>query len=268
MNKKQVVERIEVQEDSLFYHEHLARYRFAASYLRPGWTLDIASGTGYGAQLLTEQAGIAVVAADLNWPSLTQARQTYPSRQIYFMEANGMHLPFADACFQNIVTLETLEHIPDDHGYVSELARVLRPDGVCVLSTPNRAYSLSRNRVNPYHVREYVEDELRTVLHRAFTQVHFFYQGFAERYHAELSAYSAAIQASKRQLNPMKQFLVNRIYRPLKKWAPSSIVNYFIQRWLKLFYPQPALADVIIAETPPKDLSVFVVVCREPRRPY
>jgi 2-polyprenyl-3-methyl-5-hydroxy-6-metoxy-1,4-benzoquinol methylase len=64
-----------------------------------------------------------------------------------------------------------LEHIwtPDD--YVRELARVTRPGGVLVLSTPNRATfspGLGRRErpTNLYHCREYDADELADELGR------------------------------------------------------------------------------------------------------
>ena len=59
-------------------------------------------------------------------------------------------------------------HIDDDAAFVREIARVLRPGGRMILTTPNAPMSLTRN---PWHVREYRIDELRRLLSEAFSAV-------------------------------------------------------------------------------------------------
>ena len=61
-----------------------------------------------------------------------------------------------------------IEHIDDDAAFVREIARVLRPGGRMILTTPNAPMSLTRN---PWHVREYRIDELRRLLSEAFSAV-------------------------------------------------------------------------------------------------
>jgi ubiquinone/menaquinone biosynthesis C-methylase UbiE len=256
---------MDVRPESLFYHEHLARYRFAETYIRRGRTLDIATGTGYGANLLCQNPEIYVVGADIDRQSLREARQEYPDKRIGFLSANGSLLPFQDDCFQNIVTLETIEHIADDYEYSRELARILHPDGVCVLSTPNREHSEHHHRSNPYHVREYSEYELIRLLRRYFTTVDLFYQGFADRYYRGVSQYAADIQSAKQQLNPLVQFIIDNTYRPMKQMVPTRMTNFFIRKLLKRTYPQPSLADIVISPGPLEDTSVFIAVCQQPR---
>lgn len=265
MSRGQVVERMSVQPESLFYHEHLARYRFAAQHVQPGRTLDIASGTGYGTNLLSQTPGVSVVGADLDQLAMAQARRDYPDGRISFVIADGRFLPFCDACFDSIVTLETIEHIDDDHGYLRELTRVLRPNGVCILSTPNQAYSLRHKIVNPYHVREYAVDELLDMLSAYFAKVELYYQGYSAQYHARVRSYAASIQAEKKKLNPVVQFLIHYIYRPVKRLIPTRVVNAFIRRLLGLSYPQPDLGDITILPEPVEDASVFIMLCRQPR---
>jgi ubiquinone/menaquinone biosynthesis C-methylase UbiE len=262
MTMSKVVERIEVHPESLFYQEHLARYRFALRHLRPGLTLDIACGTGYGSQLLFEQRGSQVVGADVDRPALARARHDYPGHGTLFVAADGTRLPFPERCFHTIVTFETIEHIQADRAYVGELGRVLHPEGVCILSTPNRAYSEREKRRNPYHVREYDEAELARLLSTVFSQVSMFYQGFAAEYHHEVGRYTADIQARKQRLNPLMKFGVEHVYRPLKQLVPTRIANVFIRRLLGLRYPQPELSHISIADQPLADINVYVAVCR------
>ncbi len=58
-------------------------------------------------------------------------------------------LPFPDQSFDCCLASEVLEHIPDDHKAVSEIARVLRPDGMLLISVP----ALPAPH-DPNHVRE------------------------------------------------------------------------------------------------------------------
>ena len=53
-------------------------------------------------------------------------------------------LPFADASFDGIVSIETIEHLENPWSFVRELARLLRPGGFLVLSTPNVSSIFSR----------------------------------------------------------------------------------------------------------------------------
>lgn len=54
-------------------------------------------------------------------------------------------IPFADAHFDNVFTIEVLEHVPNPFGAIAEIHRVLKPGGVWVVSVPN-----------PYHLKELV----------------------------------------------------------------------------------------------------------------
>jgi ubiquinone/menaquinone biosynthesis C-methylase UbiE len=263
MKYSTVVERISVQPKSLFYREHEARYHFAASYLRPGLTLDIACGTGYGTQQLAKVPGVRAVGADIFLPALRDARQTYSDAQLGYVAASGPALPFPAHAAQNIVTLETLEHIADACGYLREIARVLHPTGLCVLSTPDRAYSLRHQIANPYHVHEYSPAELLSLLGEFFATVDLYYQGFSANYHAQVRSYAAVIQTRKKTLSPATQFVVDHMYRPIRSRLPKNVANFFIRKLLGLSYPQPDPADIAITKEPAEDTSTLIVICQK-----
>jgi ubiquinone/menaquinone biosynthesis C-methylase UbiE len=262
-----VVERMEVAPESLFYHEHVARYRFAATHLRPGATLDIATGTGYGADLLRHCVGGDVVGVDIYQPALEAAQQQYGlDDRIHFVVGNGTALPFADGSFRNVVTLETIEHIEDDHALLYELSRVLCSDGTLVVSTPNRNHSVRHNKVNPYHVREYTLSELASLLHSYFADIQLCYQGFSPRYHDQVEIYAGSIQAQKKNLPAAVKFGIDHVYAHVKKLVPNDLTNLIIHMLLKLRYPQPDVADIVISSQPMEDPEVFIAICRQPRQ--
>lgn len=259
-----VVERISVHSGSLFFHEHLARYAFARERVRPGRVLDIACGTGYGTHLFATTPGVWCLGVDLDQPAVFDARRAYPEPSVNFSIARGDGLPFPSGTFESIVSLETIEHVEDDRGLLRDFVRVLAPDGVVILSTPNREYSIEHRVINPYHVREYFEAELRHLLQAFFGHVAFAYQGFSPHYRAELNGYSASIQARRNSLGAPLRLILDRAYDPVKKRLPTRLKDFFIRRLVRLRFPQPDPRDIVIASEPMLGMSNFVVVCEQP----
>lgn len=172
---------------------HRAAYRFAvACEAAPGSTaaraaisgaapcvLDLGCGTGYGAAELAA-AGLPVVGLDRVRPA-PRARQAGAR----FVCGDLERLPFRAARFDRIVSFQVVEHLADPGRYLSEMARLLRPGGIALLTTPNR---LESDGENPYHLREYTGDELARVLSRHFERVELrgiHAHGPAARYHAD-----------------------------------------------------------------------------------
>lgn len=263
MRKKRELERMDVNPNDLHYREHLARYDFACRYVSPGPLLDIASGTGYGCAYLQADCKAHVVGIDIDRTSALEAHKAYPDPRITFMVGDGTAIPFQANTFKTITCLETLEHIQDDARFLSELARVLRSDGICVLSATNRLYSQKHEIRYPYHVREYDESELLQLLSSFMQPVQIFYQGFEERYHEDVRKYANEIQIQKRKLPKILRWAIDHFYQPFKQYIPVSITNHFIRNLLGLSYPQPGLTDITISTLPLVDCSTFVVICRK-----
>jgi hypothetical protein len=54
-----------------------------------------------------------------------------------------------------VVSFETIEHISEHEEMFAEIKRVLKDDGLLIMSSPDkRYYSEARNYENPFHVRE------------------------------------------------------------------------------------------------------------------
>ena len=148
--------------------EHWHRYHFAAAFVAGKRVLDVACGEGYGAALLS-RAAAHVTGIDLSSDAIAHARATYASPQVEFAEGSCARLPVADASVDVAVSFETLEHIGEQEAFIDELARVLKPGGVVVLSCPNRReYSDARAFSNEFHVKELYRDELAALVKRRF----------------------------------------------------------------------------------------------------
>jgi SAM-dependent methyltransferase len=154
---------------SALWGEHRGRYRFASAYTAGRCTLDVACGAGFGLELLVE-AGARAIGVDLGATALAEARRAQPGARL--LRADALRLPLPDASVEAVVSMETIEHVPDATRLVSEFRRVLVPDGTLVVSTPNRSFGPERLHTgNPFHVREFTADELAALLGTAFAQV-------------------------------------------------------------------------------------------------
>jgi SAM-dependent methyltransferase len=138
---------------------HLERYEFAAKHLRPGRVLDLACGVGYGTKLLRERSGNPVTGVDLSREAIEYARSRYAGAGIEFQLADAMR--FTDARgFDSIVSLETVEHLPDPAGFLARVVALLRPGGSFVASVPTTPSS----DVNPHHLHDFTERSFRAAV--------------------------------------------------------------------------------------------------------
>jgi len=163
-------------------NEHMARYRFAARFADASTlVLDAGCGSGYGAAEFPNAA--SVVAIDVSAEAIAHARRAYSRSGVHFLQGACESLPFADQSFDLVVAFEVLEHIERWPLMLLDAGRVLRPSGVLLVSTPNKAwYAESRAAAgpNPYHVREFEYDEFKTALEAVFPHVHLWTQNHSE----------------------------------------------------------------------------------------
>jgi SAM-dependent methyltransferase len=127
-----------VAVENYWFRRHEAAYRWmvATQPVHDAVVVEAGCGEGYGAALLAA-AGAAVVAGlDLDHPTLVHAADRYP--QVATVRANLVALPVATSRADLVVSSQVVEHLWDQDAFVAECARVLRPGGSLVLTTPNR----------------------------------------------------------------------------------------------------------------------------------
>ena len=149
--------------------EHYHRYCFARDFCVDRDVLDIASGEGYGAAILADVAR-SVVGVELDAEAVAFSQNNYVIPTLSFIVGDALAIPLEDASVDVVVSFETLEHVRDQALFISEIKRVLRPDGLLIISTPDRnIHSGIGMPVNPYHIYELSGPEFDTLLGRSFT---------------------------------------------------------------------------------------------------
>jgi len=163
-------------------YEHWHRYAFARRFAEGRRVLDAACGEGYGTALLGQVAA-SVVGVDIDIATIDQARAMYgDGSRIRFLAASCSGLPLPSGSFDLVVSFETIEHLQaaDQRNMLSEFARVLVPDGVLIVSSPNkRLYSDARGYVNPFHLQELYRDDLSRLLAARFPAQRWYHQRLA-----------------------------------------------------------------------------------------
>jgi len=158
------------QVDPDLWAEHISRYAFASRFAPEALVLDVGCGAGYGTAELASRARFAI-GIDLAPEAITHATSTYTLPNIRFVPGSALALPFANESFELVTAFEVIEHLTDWRSLLSEAKRLLHPDGVFLVSTPNKDYyTASRGSAgpNPFHTHEFEFDEFRTVLTEFF----------------------------------------------------------------------------------------------------
>ena len=148
--------------------------------------LDLGCSIGIITEELACRARMAA-GLDIDGPALRYAAGQ-PGAKGVFLFGDGGATPFADTSFDVIVCSQVYEHSPDVPALVSEIYRLLKDDGVCFFSGPNRWAVMERHYYLPFlswlprsladlyvrlagRAREYYEHplsagNLRHILHR------------------------------------------------------------------------------------------------------
>ncbi|WP_211460703.1 class I SAM-dependent methyltransferase [Collimonas silvisoli] len=149
--------------------EHLHRYAVAQNYAGGLCVLDIASGEGYGTSILAAVAHSAI-GVDISPDAVKHAQLTYQAPNLEYRNGSCAAIPVESASIDLVVSFETIEHHDQHEAMMREIKRVLKPDGLLLISSPNKLeYSDVPGYDNPYHVKELYLDEFQQLLNQHFT---------------------------------------------------------------------------------------------------
>ncbi len=152
--------------------EAQSRYHYIKKFIgRTDTVLDMASGTGYGSNIIAEKAAL-VVGIDISDEALLFAKNNFPKENLGFIKMDVHKTLFQDKAFSVIVGFEMIEHLQKPKVFLKEVDRLLSKNGYFLVSTPNRLTQSKDGEVmSPYHTKEFSPAELETLLRPFFKSV-------------------------------------------------------------------------------------------------
>ncbi|MEM7482401.1 MAG: glycosyltransferase [Acidobacteriota bacterium] len=153
--------------------EHVSRYHFAAQVARGRRLLDFGCGAGYGAAILQKAGARSTIGCDLAADAIAFARSRYRLPGLHFFVTDCEQAALPDGAFDLIVAFEIIEHLRSYRSFLGEVRRLLAPQGLFILSTPNKETYRSEpgTAPNPFHLHEFELGELLDELEPLFSTV-------------------------------------------------------------------------------------------------
>ena len=229
-------ERVYSKEDGKeLLAQHIARYKFAQAFVTNKTVVDFACGSGYGTAMLAEAKPKNVTGIDISQDAVSYAKTHFEIPGVTFLQGSSEVLSGMRAV-DIIVSFETIEHLAMYDSFMEIVANVLSPNGILIISTPVRqSDTLFDKPDNPFHLREWNEEEFSLLLSNYFGSRDFYYQ-----------------------------YIYKKMWYPLSRTIASSLV--------KKFYPDSAvqLKEFSVLSSPPNVgilplLSAYmIVVCKKP----
>ena len=211
------VSRTDASDNYVFQRSILA-YHYAAG-LVSGDVLEIGTGMGYGIDVIAPAATSYTTidkscAYDASLPDNTR-----------FQQMEVPPIGFADESFDYVISFQVIEHIKRDKDFVKEVSRVLRKGGKFIVSTPNAPMSLTRN---PWHIREYTEQQLRNLLSADFSSI----EAYGVNGNEKIMQY---YEQNRRSVERIMRFDILDLQHRLPRWIlqiPYDVMNRLNRRRL------------------------------------
>lgn len=155
----------QIASDNPIHQRLFKAYVIAEDYVR-GELLEVGCGEGRGIDLLEPLVG-HYTAIDKIEDAINKLKEKHP-KSTFFVSNIPPFQHLQNDTYDTVVCFQVIEHIRNDFFFLQEIHRVLKPGGIALLTTPNRRMSLTRN---PWHIREYLPEELRALASRVFREV-------------------------------------------------------------------------------------------------
>lgn len=245
------VSRTDASDNYVFQRSILA-YHYAAG-LVSGDVLEIGTGMGYGIEIIAPSATSYTTidkscAYDASLPENTR-----------FQQMEVPPIGFADESFDYVISFQVIEHIKRDKDFVKEVSRVLRKGGKFIVSTPNAPMSLTRN---PWHIREYTEQQLRDLLSADFSSI----EAYGVNGNEKIMQY---YEQNRRSVERIMRFDILDLQHRLPRWIlqiPYDVMNRLNRRRLlesnNELTRSIKMEDYTIGEISPQSFDLYYIATK------
>jgi len=149
---------------------HIQRYEWVAPFVKNLYCLDAGCGSGYGTYYLADSGAKKIVGIDNFDKAINYAKKYYKRENLEYTVMDVRNLEFRDNIFDALISFDVLEHLKemDQEKFLSEIKRVIRPNGILFIGCPNKKLSQG---ANPYHLRGLTKAEFEQILREHFKNV-------------------------------------------------------------------------------------------------
>jgi SAM-dependent methyltransferase len=235
------------------WQRHVAAYRLCEPFLGPGTVLDLGCGIGHSYHRLEPRQTIGL---DIDPGALQgQERET--------VVADMRRTPFAEARFDSVLSVHSLEHVPDPGSVVAETVRVLDPEGTAVFVTPNRlTFGRPDEIIDPFHFIEFDANQLESLCRRGFSEV---------AIHGIFGspAYSEIVNDERRKLDRLLSLDPLRMRRLVPMKVKQRLYDRLLSRFRREVDPRSSAItdlDFYLSSEGLDGCLDLVAVCRRPVR--
>jgi O-antigen biosynthesis protein len=198
----------------------MKRYDYARPSAKGRRVADIACGSGYGSHALATDGGaLSVVGVDNSVEAIEHCHRNFVADNLEFRLGDAASLDLASDSVDLVVSFETIEHLRDPGAFLDGVLRILKPGGLCIISTPNKKYTFA----NPYHLVDFSPREFDGMLRARFSSVRFLGQDRLP-VHRRLTL-SARVLLSRR--------------------TSDETTEKLVPRWLGLDYPDRSAGGIV-----------------------
>lgn len=168
MSSKFTGERLETSIYNGNTINHLHRYAISMPLIKGKTVLDIASGEGYGSHLMSFESQ-HVYGVDIDATTIEKAKNKYSRSNLEFLTGSTSQIPLENDSVDIVISFETIEHHDEHDQMMTEIKRVLKPNGTLIISSPDKHfYTDKRNYKNPYHIKELYKSEFANLITKYF----------------------------------------------------------------------------------------------------
>ncbi len=234
------------------WQRHVAAYALAAQFFGPERLLDLGCGIGHSYHLLAPRETVGV---DLDPGALEgQQRET--------VAADMRQLPLGSSSFRSLLSVHSLEHVPNPELVLAEAARVLKAGGTAVFVTPNRlTFGRPDEIIDPFHFIEFDPGELSEICEVEFGQVEI--RGISGS-----PAYMELFEEERQTLDRVLGLDPLKLRRLVPMKGRQRLYDTLLGRFRKDDDPRAAAitAEDFFLDADELDACLDVVaICREPR---
>ncbi len=235
------------------WQRHVAAYRLAEPEFGPGRLLDLGCGVGHSFDLLAPRETVGI---DIDPGALEgQNRET--------VVADMRRIPFPDSSFESVLSVHSVEHVPDPERVIAEVSRVIETEGTAVFVTPNRlTFGKPDEIIDPFHFIEFDATELEALCAQGFSEVEVRGIFGSERY-------MAIHDEEREKLDRLLRLDPLRLRRLVPTRGKQRLYDLMLRRSRKEVDPraEAITPDDFRLESEGLEASLDVVaICRSPRR--